>query len=254
MNFWDIVSAVTSVISFFSLIGNVLQYAKKREQDKDLYQMVLTQYNNYYLIARALARIYNADKDNVESLEILNATNINFIRGVADSARIDLINFSKNQLNKDVFYQHPAYPEKRDFSDSVKFGLPPEQEKSKILVEISKTILAGKNYQVQVGHTPDQKKDDVDSFIILSEENGGIPGTNIGMAVYNTTSYNDPIIHQDQVFFIVEEGCGKAKIGDCEIDIYPHGMFVVPPNTKYTILTNDANVPVKILWFHNAVS
>lgn len=251
MGFYETVSAIVSIISFFALIGNVLQYTKKREQEKDLFQMVQTQYNNYYLIARALTRVNNSDKDGKEK-EFLYETNLNFIRGVSDSARIDLINFAKNQLNKNVYYQHPAYPERCTFSDAVKMGLPPEKEDITERIETAKKILKGKDYQVQVGKSPDRKQKAVESYIILNEEKGGVPGSNIGMAVYCNTTYNNPEIHDDQVFFIVEEGNGKVKIGEREIDIHPHNMFVVPPQIEHSILTNDGNIPVKVIWFHNS--
>ena len=36
MSFYEWVGNIAAVISFFSLIGNVLQYTRRRETDKDL--------------------------------------------------------------------------------------------------------------------------------------------------------------------------------------------------------------------------
>lgn len=256
MGFYEIVSAIVSVISFFALIGNVLQYTKKREMAKDLFQMVLTQYNNYYLIARALTRIRNMDESNIKDMSQLKKVyddDINFVKGVADSARLQLMNFSKNQLDKDVFYQHPAFPEKTAFSDEVKMGLPPEKEDSSHKIEIAKRILMNKNYLIQMQEKKSSDKGHVTHYTVLNEDYGGIPGSNIGIADYANTNYLTPGVHEDQEFFYVIEGVGKAKIGECEINIAKDSMFVVPPNTEHTIMSSDSNNPVRVLWVHNPI-
>ena len=129
MEIFKTLSAIITIISCISVVGNVLQYTKKRELDKDLYQLVQTHYNNYYIIARALTQIRNKDKEiPIDEKEKIYIGQLSRIAGVADSARIELINFAKTQLDKEVYYQHPAYPEKTNFSDDVKMGLPPEVE------------------------------------------------------------------------------------------------------------------------------
>lgn len=256
MGFYETVSAIVSVISFFALIGNVLQYTKKREMAKDLFQMVLTQYNNYYLIARALTRIRTMEETDISDMSQLKKVyddDINFVKGVADSARLQLMNFSKNQLNKEVYYQHPAFPDKTDFSDEVKMGLPPEKEDSSHRIEMAKKILMNKNYLIQMQEEEIIGNGLVINYKVLNEDFGGIPGSNIGIAEYANTRYLIPGIHDDQEFFYVIEGEGKARIGGCEIKIAKGSMFVVPPSTEHTIMTSDCNNPVKVLWVHNPI-
>lgn len=127
----DVITILSVLGAIISLIINLLQFIKKRELNKDLFQTVLTQYNNYYSIARAITKINNLEEKNIESDEIKEVydKNLNYIRGISDSARLQLMNFSKTQLKKDVFYQHPAYPDKTEFSDKVMMGMPPEKEK-----------------------------------------------------------------------------------------------------------------------------
>jgi hypothetical protein len=38
------------------------------------------------------------------------------------------MNYSEIELKKKLYYQHPAFPERKVFSDDVKMGLPPEKE------------------------------------------------------------------------------------------------------------------------------
>lgn len=127
----DFITICSVLGALISLFINFLQFIKKRELNKDLYQTVLTQYNNYYSIARAITKINNLKENNNEVNEIkeIYDNNLNYVRGIADSARLQLMNFSKTQLKKDVFYQHPAYPDKTEFSDKVMMGMPPEKEK-----------------------------------------------------------------------------------------------------------------------------
>lgn len=128
MSFFEIVGAVTAVISFFSLIGNILQYTKKREESKDLRRFTQEHYNNYYHIARALTRLrktIDSDEDVDKKLKNCEAE-CNYVRGIADSARISLINFSNEELNYTLKFQHPAYPDKSDFSEEIKMGTPPD--------------------------------------------------------------------------------------------------------------------------------
>ena len=127
MSFYEWVGAITAVISFFSLIGNVLQYVKKKEEAKNLKRLTLEHYNNYYQIARSLTRIRN-DKDNYKNADLIDQyeKECNYIRGIADSARISLIDFAKVELDFSIYYQHPAYPDRTEFPDDVLMGVPPE--------------------------------------------------------------------------------------------------------------------------------
>lgn len=256
MNIWEIISAIVSVITLFSIIGIVLQYTKKREMAKDLFQMVLTQYNNYYLIARAMTRVHKMEtsaRTDKTKLQKVYDHELSFILGVADSARIELMNFSKNQLNKAVFYQHPAYPEKKDFTDSIKMGVPPEMDKSVEQVEIAKKIMMNKRYLIEMQKNESSDQDEIIHFTVLNEEYGGIPGSNIGITYYSNTQYTNLELYDDQVFFYVLEGRGKAKIGNCEIELSEHSMFVVPPKTEHALLSDDFTTPIKVLWTHNPI-
>ncbi len=59
----------------------------------------------------------------------------------------------------------------------------------------------------------------VNHYSVLNEDSGGIPGSNIGIAEYNNTRYLEPGIHDDQEFFYVMKGIGKARIYVIECDI-----------------------------------
>ena len=124
---YEIISVVASLVSFLSLIGNIMQFTKKRELSKDLYQLVQTQYNNFYLIARSVTRARTSKGIPEDEMKAKYEIELSLINGVADAARLELINFSRHQLKKEVRYQHPAYPEKRDFDDAVKMGAPPDE-------------------------------------------------------------------------------------------------------------------------------
>ncbi len=256
MGFYEIVSAIVSIVSFFALIGNVLQYTKKREMAKDLYQMVQTQYNNYYLIARAVTRIselkIQGDFSETQLIDVYD-NYVNYIRGVADSARIQMINFSKSQLGKNLFYQHPAFPEKINFSDEVKMGLPPELEDKGKKVEIAKMILKNKEYIIKPQKSIIKEKNQINRFSLLNESTGGVPGSDIGIVEYSNTRYCEAEKNDDQEFIYVLSGKGKARIGDCEIKILGETMFAVPPNTFYSILTDNSKEPVRVLSVHNKI-
>lgn len=130
MSFYEWVGAVTAVISFFSIIGNVMQYVRRREESSDMRKMAQEHYNNYYYISRALTRVRNRDEklpaeDAVHEYE----KECGYISGIADSARGSLIDFARESLHCTLQFEHPAFPGKTDFSFDVKMGLPPEHEK-----------------------------------------------------------------------------------------------------------------------------
>ena len=92
------------------------------------------QYNNYYYIARSLTRSRNdsQEADLNEAIELYK-NECNYIRGIADSARESLICFGREQLNYEVYFEHPAYPGKSEYCDEVLMGLPPELSASQLV-------------------------------------------------------------------------------------------------------------------------
>lgn len=130
MSFVEWIGTIASIISFFSIIGNIIQYVHRKENSKDFRKFTQEHYNNYFYIARALTRVRN-DSTNKECNDRLSEYEKEcfYIRGVADSARASLIDFAREELNYELAFEHPAYPGKKDFSDAVKMGLPPELEK-----------------------------------------------------------------------------------------------------------------------------
>ena len=129
----DVVGIVGSAVSVVSLFGNVLQYLRKRERDKVLRRLSMEHYNNFFYIARSLTRVRNCE-NNSEDKDVAAQINgeCNYIRGIADSARISLMEFAKQELKYDVKFVHPAYPDRETFSDEVIMGLPPEEEKKHV--------------------------------------------------------------------------------------------------------------------------
>ncbi len=129
MNVYEIVGNVTAVISFFSLIGNVLQYTKKRENEKTLRRLAQEHYNYNYYIGRSLTRVRNEEGSTPEEQLETYRKECNYIRGIADTARESLICFGREELKLDVYFEHPAYPGKKEYSDDVLMGMPIDKEK-----------------------------------------------------------------------------------------------------------------------------
>ena len=91
-------------------------------------------------------------------------------------------------------------------------------------------------------------------YTLLDGENGCTNGCRCGVSVYDNTEFPpDYGAHEDQEGFLVLEGEGYAKLGDCEFPIKPGDSFIALPKVRHTIRANDESRPVKVFWFHSAV-
>jgi hypothetical protein len=122
----DIIAISSGIISLIAVPANIIQYLKKRTEVKSLRQLVQSNYNNFYLIARCLTRLRNSKIKDMNKLLSCYIEEMSIIRGIADSSRENLIAFGREHLKYKPFFEHPAYPGIEQ-SDEVKLGKPPEQ-------------------------------------------------------------------------------------------------------------------------------
>ncbi len=129
MGIFEIISAILSVVSVISIVGNIIQYVKKKEYNKDLRSHVQSQYNNFYFIARCITRCRKNENEDIAKKLDCYKDEVNIIRGICDSARISLIAFGREEINFEPYFEHPAYPGQKEYSDDIKMGLPVDERK-----------------------------------------------------------------------------------------------------------------------------
>ena len=87
---------------------------------------------------------------------------------------------------------------------------------------------------------------------ILGAAHGCVKGFCMGVAVYDTTEYATPGVHDDQEGFFVVSGEGMARVGDDEFAVRPGLYFVAAKGVPHAIKTTG-NEPVKVIYAHGAV-
>lgn len=122
---------VGSAITIIAVFCNILQYSWSRADKETLRSRAQAEYNVNYMIARACTRARNAklDSTNVDVGYLLQE--INYIDGVADIARNNIVAFSREQLEFIPFFEHPAYPGIEQPAE-IKLGVQPERYKTSI--------------------------------------------------------------------------------------------------------------------------
>lgn len=141
-DFYELVGFISTIITFISLLVNMFQYTQKKSTNKALIKLVQEQFNNYFYISRSLTRVRNEDnhrleeqKEQQENKGLNNEKKLldqyenetNYIRGICDSSRESLICFGREQLDYQVFFEHPAFPGKKDYPEEVLMGTPVDQ-------------------------------------------------------------------------------------------------------------------------------
>ena len=125
MKFVDFFGVIVGAITVVSVLVNVIQYYRRKQEGRSLRELVQGNYNKFFLIARCCTRTRTADPgdDKAQLNEVVDEMSV--IRGIADASRIQLIAFGREHLKYTPFYEHPAYPGKSQ-PDEVILGRAPE--------------------------------------------------------------------------------------------------------------------------------
>lgn len=91
-----------------------------------------------------------------------------------------------------------------------------------------------------------EESNDKRSYNTLTE----LIGCKCGISCYVDETYNEFGVHEDTEVFCVIRGCGKAKVGDEEIEVSPGTVFAAKPHQAHCILTKDKKEPVFVFWYH----
>lgn len=129
----NFVGFISSIITIFSIMINIYQYIKKKNENKTMRNLLHTQYNHFYSIARICNRVRIIEEDENQTADDKLAKimiELGAIRGVTDASRTGIITYSRENLDFIPYYEHPAYPGRRDFTDDVLMGIPPDKIKS----------------------------------------------------------------------------------------------------------------------------
>lgn len=131
------VAIIASILTIVSVCINIIQWDRRRSELKSLRSQAQASYNFHYITARACTQARHAKGETTE--ERLNniLCELKSISGVSDTARNNIIAFSREHLNFLPFYEHPAYPGK-DQPDEVKMGVPPEEIKKEAQSKVVK--------------------------------------------------------------------------------------------------------------------
>lgn len=129
VEFASYVGAFLTVISLISVVTNVVQFVQKRDRIKEIRSQMQTQYNQHFSIARKCTSIRQIEENYDLSTEekyhkIIQEVRV--IQGIADSARLSIIAYSREHVNHTPFFEHPAFPG-QEVSDEVRYGMPPEK-------------------------------------------------------------------------------------------------------------------------------
>jgi|GEM_PF-4618084 len=112
MDFIGYVAIVTSFTTILSSVGNIIQRRKKTELIKALRTRLQASYNYFFDIAHWSDRIRRL-KESSESTEANLQNAVEFahaINGVADTARHEIIAYSREHLGFVPKEEHPAHP------------------------------------------------------------------------------------------------------------------------------------------------
>jgi hypothetical protein len=124
------IALIASILTIISVTINIIQYYRKRQETKSLRAQVQGSYNSHFLIARACTRSRDRKVNNEQERLAYLLQDMDYIRGISDSARTSIIAFSREHLGFEPFYEHPAQPGVRQPKEVI-FGLPPDKVDTK---------------------------------------------------------------------------------------------------------------------------
>ena len=119
------------ILTFFSLIYNIHNVIKRKYEIKSLKSHMQTEFNLHYNAARVCNRVRiieaSDDSDDKKLSQVL--AEVNIIRGIADSARTNILSYSEQHLKFKPCYVHPSGD---PVPNGVKHGKTPQQYKDGI--------------------------------------------------------------------------------------------------------------------------
>jgi gentisate 1,2-dioxygenase len=92
------------------------------------------------------------------------------------------------------------------------------------------------------------------NYPLLTDVHGCTAGCCTGISIFSDTEYPMANAHKDQEGFFVVEGEGWARVGETEFRIEPDTSFIVPAGMSHTIKRALTSPPVRVFWFHAAIS
>lgn len=129
MNALGILTIVASVLTIILFAANIIQFKEHRSLLKRLRSFAQGTFMDHYMIARSCARLRDRNNEETNEKEQINLfwKEMQYINGIADSARNNIISVSEEQLDFTPEFRHPAFPEKRNFEAEIKLGKTPEE-------------------------------------------------------------------------------------------------------------------------------
>lgn len=127
----EFIAIIALVVAVISIIINFVQLVKNKKEHKEIISQMQMHYNNYNYIAHADTRARRAYQNKKLSPEEMNQHLLNelgVVRGIADSSRVNIISYSREQLGYLPFFEHPAFPGIDDFSDEIILGIQSEND------------------------------------------------------------------------------------------------------------------------------
>jgi len=108
----DYIAIVTTILTILSVCLNIIQWLQRAEFQKALKSRSQATYNYFFLIARRATAIRELDRSQEKpEAKLQTAISLgNNINGIADSARSDIVAYSREHLNFLPFEEHPARP------------------------------------------------------------------------------------------------------------------------------------------------
>lgn len=133
---------VSSIVAIISVCANIVQYYQRKSQHSRLRSFAQGTFVDHFLIARACARLRKAELNapTPENLNNMFWREIQYINGISDSSRTNIIAVSEEQLGFTPSFRHPAYPELKEVDEAVKMGVMPESLVKSSNKEIEKKI------------------------------------------------------------------------------------------------------------------
>ena len=120
----DFLAYSSGILTLISVSVNVIQYRQKKQNQKNLRAHLHANYNMFFQIARECTKVRSEEQNCKKVITKLMAS-MERITGIADAARTNIISYSREVLNYNLYYEHPAFPG-RKMSDEVTLGKPPE--------------------------------------------------------------------------------------------------------------------------------
>ena len=121
----DYFAIIVGCLSVISVFVNIIQYFKRKKEEQSLRELVQSNYNNFYFVARCCTKARGCKEEDKSKLLNNFVSEMSKIEGIADSARHHLIAYGREHLNFIPFFEHPAFPGEEQ-PNEVKLGTPPE--------------------------------------------------------------------------------------------------------------------------------